>query len=125
MNRWITLDGKKYATPAQAWQPLIAKSAQVRYNLDGSTDVTYGPAVPFEWIGQIIGPVTPEDSSWGDIHELKASLGKQETLAFIDHYGDAYNVAIVGPIVAESKSPKWDAPTNEFLVATRLIRIYA
>jgi len=125
MNNYIVLDTKKYKCPKDGWQPIIGKPTQVRYNLDGTTDITYGPAVPYEWIGQIIAPNTPFDGGWGSYDDLMETLAKTEDLAFVDHYGNAYTVVALGPIVPLSKSPMWDAPSNEYQVQTRLVRVYA
>ncbi len=70
MNNYITLDGKKYMTPAKFWQPYVDKPATVRKTLMGATDVTFGPAVTEEWRGQIEGPVTPEDDGTPQIETI-------------------------------------------------------
>lgn len=124
MNAYITFDGKKYGTLVMSWQPVLIKPTQVRYNLDGTTDTTFGPAVPNEWSGHLVAKMTP-DSGYGDIDDLRASLAKTEVLTMIDHYGDTYSVVSLGIIVPESKSPMWDAATNEFKVFVKLVRVYA
>jgi len=125
MNNYITLDGKKYKTRAEQWQPIVGKPAQVRYNLDGTTDATFGPATPNEWVGQILGPVTPDGEDWGDIDDLRTSLAKTTALTMVDHYSVEYSVLSLDGFMAESRSVMWDAETNEFRVMCRLVRVYA
>jgi len=122
MNNYILLDGYRYKTIFGSWKTKTSKPATERYTLDGSLDVTYGPASPYEWDGKIIGPVVSDGGSWGTIEQLRVTLAKREALAYQDHYGNAYTVHALGPFEEESRSPMWDAQTNEFLVGVRLVK---
>jgi hypothetical protein len=122
MNNYITLDGQQYKTEAESWKPLLVKPSTVRVNLDGSTDVTYGPAMPVEWNGRIIAPVTG-GGSWGDIDDLLTTMAKAEAVAFVDHFGAPYSVHVLGPFDRVSRVNMWDSASNEWLVQVRLVKV--
>jgi hypothetical protein len=122
MNNYIILDGYKYKTPFGAWKVRQRKPHSEKYTAGGNIDVTYGPATPYEWEGKILGPVTPEDASWGDIDDLRATVAKRQALPFTSHHGVSYTVHLFGPFTEESMSPVEDAPTNEFRVDCRIVK---
>ncbi len=121
MNNYITFDTLKYKAPHLAYAPMRNKPATERLTLSGASDVTYGPGVILEWVGQLLAPVTPEDTGWGDIDDLRASLEKREALALIDHYNVASTVYALGPHDETSFTPVWDAASNEFRVTLRFV----
>lgn len=123
VNDYITLDGKKYRVPSKTWEPSINKPETVRVTLSGALDLTYGPSVFKEWIGSIEAPVTPIDSSWGSVADVRTSLAKKSSVTFVDHYGTSYTVAVSGPFRERSISPKWDASTNVILFDVRIISV--
>lgn len=125
MNNYITLDGKKYKTPSKQWQPVSNKPATVRNTLLGEIDATFGSAAIDEWQGQIEGPVTPTDGTWGAITDLRTSLRKNIQLVMTDHYGVAYDVVVFGPLKEESLMPMWDSPSNIIAVTARIIKVKA
>jgi hypothetical protein len=122
MNNYILLDGKKYVTPSKNWKPVYDKPATVKATLLGGIDVTYGPAVYNEWQGEIEGPVTPKDGTWGSISDLRATIAKTTTVSFTDHYGTGMNVHVLGPFQERSLAPKWDSASNCIFVQVRLIK---
>jgi len=122
MNNYITLDTKKYATPANNWHCITRKPNTARFTLQGDLDVTYGPAVPVYWEGEIIGPVTARATGWGTIANLRTSLAKQESLNFTDHYGSSYTVHSIGDLQERSLSNKWDDPTNVLYISVKLVK---
>jgi hypothetical protein len=71
MNSYITLDGKKYKTPAKLWQAVPMKPATFRYTLMGMADVTYGPGDYMEWQGQVEAPVTAQFDD--GIHQIETA----------------------------------------------------
>lgn len=121
MNNYVTFDTLKYRAPHGAFAPLRDKPATERLTLSGASDVTYGPGVTLEWIGELIGPVTPDDGTWGDIDDLRASLEKRTVLAFIDHYNVAATVYAFGPHGETSFTPMWDGASNEWRVTVRFV----
>jgi len=121
MNNYVSFDTLKYIAPHLAYAPMRNKPATERITLSGASDVTYGPGVILEWIGQLIAPVTPNDTGWGDIDDLRDSLEKREPLALIDHYGVASTVYAFGPHGETSFTPMWDAESNEFRVTVRFV----
>ena len=121
MNNYITFDTLKYMAPHLAYAPIRNKPATERLTLSGASDVTYGPGVTLEWVGEIIAPVTPEDTGWGDVDDLRYSLEKREPLALIDHYNVASVVYALGPHGEVSFVPMWDAASNEFRVTVRFV----
>lgn len=121
MNNYITLDGYKYATNANKWEEVTFKPTTVRYTLNGGVDVTYGPATPREWIGEILAPVTARAEGWGTINTLKTTLVKKLAVAFIDHYGYSCNVHCIGEQRGRSLSPRWDDAQNVFFMPVELV----
>ena len=121
MNNYVTFDTLKYRAPHLAFAPIRGKPATERITLSGASDVTYGPGVTLEWTGQIIAPVTPDDTGWGDIDDLRYSLEKREALPFIDHYNVASTVYALGPHGETSFTPMWDGASNEFRVTIRFV----
>jgi hypothetical protein len=122
MNNYITLDGKKYKTIHKQWTPGSDKPATVRRTLLGTLDVTYGPGTFPDWQGKIEGPVTPIDSSWGSIADLRLTIVKMTSLSMTDHYGVTSTVHVLGPFAEESRSPVWDAATNMIYVKVRIVK---
>ncbi len=123
MNNYITLDGKKYKCPAKQWMPITTKPGTVRYTLLGEVDVTFGSTAIKEWQGQIEGPITPTDNTWGSITDLRTTLAKTTELAMIDHYGTAITVVAVGPFKEDSFMAAWDSPSNHFNITARIIKV--
>jgi len=121
MNNYVTFDTLKYRAPHLAFGPIRSKPATERLTLSGASDVTYGPGVTLEWTGDLIAPVTPDDTGWGDIDDMRASLEKRTALPFIDHYNVASTVYAMGPHGETSFHPMWDAGTNEFRVSIRFV----
>lgn len=121
MNNYITLDNKKYHTPATQWKPDIQKPATVRVTILGSVDATYGPASIPGWEGEIEAAVTPE-TGFGSISDLRATLSKCEEVVFSDHYGANYYVHVLGPFQQDSKSPMWDGASNKLSMRVKLMR---
>ena len=116
MNNYITFDGKKYKTKHGDWVPKPFRPRTVRVTAGGSLDATFGPSAFNIWQGKIIAPVTPDGAGWGSVSDLRASMLKASSLSMTDHYGTAYTVVVVGGGEEESRSPMWDAASNEFLV---------
>lgn len=119
----MVLDDKRYMTRAGSWRTQTLKPSTVRYTLAGTLDATYGPAAPYEWIGDIIAPVVAQGAVWGTIEDLRTSLAKVQSLSYVDHYGDVYTVHAMGPFIEDSLSPMWDGESNEFRVSARLIKV--
>lgn len=121
MNNYIILDGLQYMAPHGDFGQVRSKPSTERVTLSGRTDVTYGPAALVEWTGSLIAPVTPPDTGWGDIDDLRYTLEKRQGLAFTDHYGVSGVVYAVGPHGEISFAPVWDAASNEFYISVKLL----
>lgn len=121
MNNYITFDTLKYMAPHLKYAPIRNKPATERLTLSGASDVTYGPGVILEWTGEIIAPVTPNATGWGDIDDLRYSLEKRTALLLTDHYGNIVTVYAMGPHGETSFTPMWDAASNEFRVSVRFV----
>ena len=125
MNNYITLDGKKYRTPSKYWTPVEDKPATVKMTLNGTVDVTYGPHTFFEWRGQIEGPVTPDDTNWGTIEDLRTTCAKTTSVKFRDHYYPTHSeidVHVLGPFQERSLSTMWDNASNRIYVTVRIVK---
>lgn len=123
MNNFIYLDGKQYRTHGKSWHPEDIVPSSERILLNGTHDVTFAAGTLLVWAGQIEAP-TVASGSWGTITNLRASLRKRQLLQFRDHYYDTtgitYNAKATGPFKEESKSVKWDGPSNKIFVQVRL-----
>lgn len=123
MNDYVTLDGLRYATVAEVWEPVMEKPHTERYTLLGQLDLTYGPAIPRAWEGEIIAPVTPRAENWGDIDDLAQTLAKKEAVSFTDHDGNQGMVHCLGSHRRRSLLNRWDDPQNQFYVEVRLVLV--
>jgi hypothetical protein len=121
MNNYITLDGKKYKVPSKQWLPVTTKPNTVRLTLLGEVDVTFGSCVIKEYQGQIEGPVTPQDASWGSITDLRDTLTKRQEITMIDHFEETFTVVCIGPFKEESFMSAWNAASNHFNITARII----
>ena len=123
MNNYIVLDGLKYKTPGKSWNNITTKPGTVRYTLLGAIDGTFGAATLFDWDGEIEGPVTPQDGTWGTITTLRASLAKLSALSFTDHYGNSFTVICQGPFKERSLMNMWDSPSNTIFVQAHITKV--
>ena len=121
MNNYIVLDGYKYATHAGNWREEKTKPATERYTLTGVVDVTYGPATPHAWVGEIIAPNTARAAGWGTITELEATLAKKQAVSFTDHFGNLGSVHVLGPHTKRSLMNDWEADSNLYYIMVRLV----
>lgn len=124
MNNYISLDGKYYATPEQAWVPKHIKPSTVRITVNGTLDATYGPDTLYVWTGRIKADVTARTASWGTPANARTSLNKQQGLTFYDHYGTQYTVHCDG-YSEDSVSPMWDGNENSIYFDVTLIGVPA
>lgn len=122
MNKYIILDGKKYATNASNWKPVYSKPHTERRTLTGEIDITYGPSTLFAWEGEINAPVTPRDIGWGTIEDLRTTLLKKQAVAMTDHRGGVYDVHCLGDFADRSLINVWDSAVNVFYVNVRLVK---
>jgi hypothetical protein len=121
MNNYVVFDTLKYKAPHGNFGPIRNKPATERVTLSGKSDITFGPGTLVEWVGELIAPVTPDGTGWGDIDDLRYSLGKRTYLAFIDHYGVAHTVYALGAHAESSLTPMWDGASNEWRVSVRFV----
>jgi hypothetical protein len=122
MNDYLRLDTKRYKTKAENWKPVYGKPHTERRTLTGELDITYGPGTIFAWEGEIIAPVTPQDSAWGSIVNLRATLAKKQAVYLTDHLGVSYFVHCLGTHEERSLMNVWDSEFNVFYVSVRLVR---
>jgi len=122
MNDYITLDGKKYATAAEAWEPNEDRPMIVRRLMSATTNVTFGPATFTGWRGVILVDVTPQ-TGFGSIDDMRTTYRKRSALSFTDHYGNTFSVVIDRTVGEKSISPMWTAIDNTFRINTSLIKL--
>lgn len=123
MNDYITLNGKRYKTPSTNWAPVYNKPSTVRYTLLGAADATYGPAMGYEWQGEIEVPYSAT-APWGSLSDFQATLALMTSCSFIDHLGTSYTVHVVGPQFRQrSLMSMWDSNSNKFYIPVRLIKV--
>jgi hypothetical protein len=123
MNNYITLDGFKYVTPFGKWTPVMDKPATARIDLLGGLDVTYGPATWQRWQGMIEVAANPT-TGYGSPYELRATLAKRTAVTFVDHYGETYNVHLLGPFPEMSFTPVWDGNSNVIFFQLTVVGIW-
>lgn len=121
MNEYITYDGKKYRTLQRSWRHKEPKPATARLNLNGDLDVTYGPTTYHHWNGEIVGPITPDDGTWGSYSDLITSLKKTVAVSMSDHYGTAYTVHSIETPEEDPFSPGWDHASGVFYVNVTIV----
>lgn len=119
MNKYITLDGKKYAT-MRDWTPQAQKPMTTRVLANGALDVTYGQGTLNQYSGEIIARIDETRPDYGTSSDLETSLRKLEGLNFIDHDGVAHTVHI-GGFKRRSLKVDWGAAGNKFYYQTVLI----
>lgn len=123
MNTYITLGTKRYKTVAKSWRPEILKPTAVKHSLDGELLATFGPTNVLRWSGAVIGPVTPENSQYGSIEDLRTLLKTRQVVTFVDHYGSSYGAVVLGPFVEQSLQNVWDAPGNKIYVGIQVVAV--
>jgi hypothetical protein len=123
MNDYITLDGHKYATLQRSWVPIYNPPMTARMCLDGTMDVTHGPAMWYQWSGEIKVEVTPA-TDYGGLSDLKDMIFAMTIVDFTDHRGDNYHVVVYGPTPEKSATPDWTAGSNELYVTVKIIGVY-
>lgn len=114
MNNYIVIDGKKYSTTHGTWIPRDVIPGRVRRTTNSAIDAVYG--TPYKEFQGEIRPYHTAPTGWGSYADLLTSLAKATKLAFIDHFGNEYEAAIVGPLEPRSMSPRYDAADNQYLV---------
>ncbi len=122
MNDYIILDGKKYHTTFKKWEPLVDRSVVIKKLASGNRNATFGPTMKPIWQGAVRAAVTPE-AGFGSIEDLRTTYYKLSSLAFTDHYGDAFTVVLERRVNEVSFSPKWDAAENVFEVNLTVVSL--
>lgn len=118
---YVTLDTKKYAALQQAWIPSVSNPMTARVTLAGTLDTTWGTDEVYNWQGELRADVTP-DSGYGSPSDLRTSLKKKQQLAFTDHYGVSYNIAVTG-FQERSHSPNWEGTDNAMFFAIEIFGV--
>jgi hypothetical protein len=122
MNDYITLDGYKYRTAAENWEPNEERPMVIRRLMSGSSNVTFGPATFTGWRGIILVDVTPA-AGFGSVDNMRATYRLRSQLGFTDHYGNSYNVVIDRAVGEKSISPMWTAVDNVFRINLSLVKL--
>jgi hypothetical protein len=122
MNSYITLDGKRYHTAADNWEPNEERPLVIRRLLSGSSNVTFGPATFTGWRGVVTVDVGAQ-APFGNIDDLRTTYRKRQTLVFVDHYGTSYTVVIDRAVGEKSLSPMWTAVDNVFRINLSLVKL--
>jgi len=105
---YVVLDGKRYRAVHKSWTPEINRPMMSRELLNGNLDAAFGSMVMLTWEGELVAPNTVDDSDWGTIDDLHATLATKTTLSFTDHYGNTYTPSVlIGPFPERSLSPNW------------------
>jgi hypothetical protein len=122
MNDYIILDGKRYRTAADSWEPTEERPMVVRRLMSGGSSVTFGPATFRGWRGVVMVDVGAQDP-FGTIDEFRATYRKRQALSFTDHYGASHSVVIDRAVGEKSISPMWTATDNTFRVNLALLKL--
>ena len=122
MNDYIVLDGKRYRTAAESWEPNEERPMVIRRLMSGSSNVTFGPATFTGWRGVVMVNVDAA-APFGTIDEFRTTYRKRQALAFNDHYGNEYTVVIDRTVGEKSISPMWTAVDNTFRVNLSLVKL--
>jgi hypothetical protein len=120
-NAYITLDGNRYAALRKSWKPVPVKASQDRLNLDGTRDVTYGPAAFVDYQGELVAATSPSDTAYGSYADLLQTIAKTESVSFTDHFGTTYYVHVLGPYELRASLPDWDSASNVWYVNVRIV----
>jgi hypothetical protein len=120
-NSYVTLDGYRYSALRKTWKPVVVKPSQDRLNLDGTRDVTYGPAVIVDWEGELVAHTSPASTEYGSYDDLMQTIAKTESVTFVDHFGTSYNVHVLGPFDMRSNLPDWNSASNVWYVMLRIV----
>ncbi len=123
MNDYIVLDGFKYRTTHKQWMPMIDRPVLIKKLLSGARNVTFGPAMKPIWQGAVRAVAANPEPGFGTIDDLRATYNKLVSVAFSDHYGSAYTVALDRRVNENSFSPQWDAASNLFEVNLTVVAI--
>lgn len=120
-HQYIVLDGKQYRTVHKSWVPEVMRPMMSRELLNGNLDATFGASSMLVWEGEIVAPISVDDSDWGTIADLRTTLKKKVAVAFADHYGSTYAVVnLFGPFPERSPSPVWDGTGNTLYVKIKI-----
>jgi hypothetical protein len=122
MNDYIILDGYKYHTAAESWEPNEERPMVIRRLMSGSSNVTFGPATFTGWRGTVLVDVTPA-AGFGSIDNMRTTYRKRQVLSFTDHYGTVCNVVIDRGVGEKSISPMWTAVDNVFRINLSLVKL--
>jgi hypothetical protein len=122
MNKYIVLNGKRYAALAKTWGETYSKPMTVRQTLLGETDATYGPGMVRGWTGDVKAYAQAPSSEWGTLSDLMDAIETRGVVSFTDHYGNTCNVHITGPGQMQSLHNMWDAASHAFYVPLVLTR---
>ena len=117
MPAWCCRNRLCRLTWTARWRRHWPTPRSVRVLQDGSLDATFANISILEWNGDVQAPVTPPDSNWGSISDLRTILATKGSVTFNDHYGNVYTTAYISQSGAEkSASPMWDGASNEFRI---------
>jgi len=122
MRNYITLNGKKYKTQSANWTETEVNARQTTRLASGKGDVTFGGSGYFMWTGTLIAPVVAE-TGWGTKDTLANAFRKKTKLAYEDHLGTAYEVAIGSRMEKRSQLPDWDNVENVFHVFMEIVSL--
>lgn len=122
MNDYIILDGYKYHTAAENWEPNEERPMVIRRLMSGSSNVTFGPATFTGWRGIVLVDVSPA-GGFGSIDNMRTTYRKRQVLDFTDHYGNSCSVVIDRGVGEKSISPMWTAVDNAFRVNLSLVKL--
>ena len=123
MNDYIELDGFKYRTAADNWEPNEERPMVIRRLMSGNTNVTFGPATFTGWRGIVLVPTQTAAPGFGDVENLRTTYRKRSVLSFADHYGNDFNVVIDRSVGEKSISPMWTAVDNVFRINLSRVKI--
>lgn len=122
MNNYIILDGKRYRTAAESWEPNEERPLIVRRLMSGGSNVTFGPATFTGWRGVVVVDVSAV-APFGTPTEFRTTYRKRDVLSFTDHFGNVSSVVIDRSVVEKSVSPMHDAPDNTMRFNLALIKL--
>jgi hypothetical protein len=122
MRDYIILNGLKFRTAAENWEPNEERPMVIRRLMSGGSNVTFGPSTFTGWRGTVLVDVTPAPD-FGSIDHMRITYRLRQALEFLDHYGNEYQVVIDRGVGEKSISPMWTAVDNVFRINLSLVKL--
>lgn len=122
-NQTIILDGKHYAVLVTRYEPVMQPSRSVAVGLTGKTFSQTFTYTRYSWGFdlKVYHTNPPGMDERGTLADLKAAAAKSH-VDFTNHYGQTYQVYILGGIQERPASPAVDGDLAWFTVPVNLLK---